>query len=212
MMSEPEEDVDAVFAITGMTCASCAAVIEKTLAKQPGVHDASVNLASERLSVRFDAREIDAAAIVKAVESAGYGAVEMAVAGTSAPGGHVTFAITGMTCASCSAVVEKTLSRMPGIAKASVNLATETASVDFDPAVVSVDDIITAVKKAGYGAIPKFEHIEKKAAPGEDAQRLAQQAHTARQRTLFIFSLLLAVPAFLVSMVPPFMTVIPMKV
>ncbi|HPL16990.1 MAG TPA: heavy metal translocating P-type ATPase [Spirochaetota bacterium] len=60
--------------------------------------------------------------------------------------------ITGMSCAACSARIEKSLKKLEGVSDASVNLALETASVTFDDAALKQDDIIAAVEKAGYGA------------------------------------------------------------
>jgi Cu+-exporting ATPase len=111
--------------------------------------------------------------------------------GTATANAHL--AITGMTCASCSAVIEKTLQRLPGVVSAVVNLALETTSVEFDPTVLGPDEIISAVKRAGYGATLKVET----AAPGEtavDSQRAAQEAYHRHQRRLFIFSLVLSAP------------------
>jgi Cu+-exporting ATPase len=72
--------------------------------------------------------------------------------------------IGGMTCAACSARVERTLRKLPGVEDASVNLATEVASVRFAPDAVRVADLIAAVHKAGYTATPRVDD----AAPGEE--------------------------------------------
>ncbi|AXH97006.1 heavy metal translocating P-type ATPase [Ornithinimicrobium avium] len=76
-------------------------------------------------------------------------------AGTSTPTSHVDLAITGMTCASCSARIERKLNKLDGV-EASVNLATEKASVSF-PSALSVADIVATVEKTGYGATPLEE-------------------------------------------------------
>ena len=70
---------------------------------------------------------------------------------TQTPPETVTFPVTGMTCASCVRRIEKALTRVDGVAEASVNLATETARVAYDPAVASPDQLKAAVEKAGYG-------------------------------------------------------------
>jgi len=217
------------FAITGMTCASCAAVIEKSVVKQPGIEAVSVNLATEKMSVRFDPTVTDEAAIGLTVKKAGYGAISLdtpapasaraasistvpvhaAPTAKSSGTGTVTLGIIGMTCSSCSTVIEKTLSKVTGVQSASVNLAAETATVVFDPTVVGLDALISAVKGAGYDAVLRVEAGTAADTAAEDPQRAAQLKHTKHQQWLFGFSLLLSVPAFLVSMVPPFMTVIP---
>lgn len=120
-----------------------------------------------------------------------------------------TLGIIGMTCSSCQAVIERTLQRTPGIGSATVNLAAETASVTYDPHTLGVDDIVSAVRNAGYDAIPRDED----AAPGEggDAQREAQQAHILGQKRLFVFSLALSLPLLLL-MIPSLMEAVPLAV
>ncbi|MDO8914819.1 MAG: copper-translocating P-type ATPase [Coriobacteriia bacterium] len=212
---------DASFAVTGMTCASCVAVVEKVVGRLPGVERATVNLATERLTARFDPAATDREAIAEAVKKAGYGAIPLDAAASAAPtdtGGptavassSVTLGLIGMTCSSCSAVIEKTLNRVPGVTSATVNLAAETASVLFDPAVVGLDALIGSVKGAGYDAVLRVETT----AAGDgavDAQRDAQLKHQKREQFLFVFSLAFAIPALLISMVPGFMTEVPAAV
>ncbi|TLM66252.1 MAG: heavy-metal-associated domain-containing protein, partial [Actinobacteria bacterium] len=87
---------EAQFALTGMHCAACATVIEKVVGKQRGVDSVAVNLAAERMTVSFEALEIDAAAIVRAVEGAGYGATELREhAPAPVTAGHVELAVGG---------------------------------------------------------------------------------------------------------------------
>jgi Cu+-exporting ATPase len=139
--------------ISGMTCASCAMRVEKALAKVPGVTRASVNLATERARVESEAF-VEPQALAAAVRKAGYEAAPSAPA-DAAPveaARATELAIGGMTCASCALRVEKALAKVPGVTRASVNLATETASVDLNDATSSPDALIAAVKKAGYDA------------------------------------------------------------
>ncbi|PRH02295.1 copper-translocating P-type ATPase [Burkholderia multivorans] len=146
--------------IDGMTCASCVSRVEKALAKVPGVTHASVNLATERATVEASA-EVSAARLVEAVEQAGYRAtlIESAPAAvTSQPIDHkaahsVELDIDGMTCASCVSRVEKALAKVPGVTHASVNLATERATVEAS-ADVSAARLVEAVEQAGYRATP----------------------------------------------------------
>ena len=203
---------DASFAVGGMTCASCVSVIEKVLSKVEGISSANVNLATEKLSVTYDPAVIDSAGIAAAVKAAGYTATELGAPSKAAvSAGHVTLGLIGMTCSSCAGVIEKTLAKVPGVSSATVNLAANTGSIDFDPNVVGIDELIQAVKKAGYDAVVKIEKV-----PGTegtvDVQAEAQAKAFKHERFLFIFSLVLALPAFLISMVPPFMTVVPLWV
>nr|WP_186124303.1 heavy metal translocating P-type ATPase [Burkholderia gladioli] len=145
--------------IAGMTCASCSNRVEKALAQVPGVSRASVNLATERASVSADA-SVSAAQLIAAVEKAGYRAtplsagasdIERAPAPAAPARQPIELEIGGMTCASCSGRVEKALAQVPGVSRASVNLATERASVSAEAA-VSVAQLVAAVEKAGYRA------------------------------------------------------------
>ena len=126
--------------ITGMTCASCAGRVEKALAAVPGVTAATVNLATETAAVAV-APGLAATALVAAVQRAGYGVGSQ---------GH-TLAIGEMTCASCVTRVEKALLKVPGVLSASVNLATEQATVLALPT-VPLASLVAAVERAGYPA------------------------------------------------------------
>jgi len=120
----------------------------------------------------------------------------------------ITLGIIGMTCASCQAVIEKTLARMDGVVSATVNLAAETASVEYDPARLGPDDLVTAVRDAGYDAVARLETGGGESA--RDAQREAQQAHIAHEVRLLVLSVALSIP-LLVMMFQPFMDGIPTR-
>jgi len=203
-----------VFAVAGMTCAACVAVIEKTVSKLPGVASVNVNLATERMTTRFDPTVITEEELVAAVEVAGYEASPLTA--SDSPGvapteaATVSLGIIGMTCASCSAIVERVLSRLEGVSAAGVNLATETAVVTFDPAKVGIDDLMAAVRQAGYEAVARPAAVAAGAAP--DAQAVAQARRLRHERHMFLFSLALSLPALLIAMVPPFMHAVPMAV
>ncbi|WP_067851188.1 heavy metal translocating P-type ATPase [Alicyclobacillus mali (ex Roth et al. 2021)] len=127
--------------IEGMTCAACAARIEKNLAKLPGVRQVNVNLASERARVMLTP-DTPWTEVVDKIEKTGY----------SVPLREVDLRITGMTCAACAARIEKVVGRLDAVKEVSVNLASERARVAYVPGVIDVEDIIRAVEKAGYGA------------------------------------------------------------
>ncbi len=175
--------------ITGMTCASCVRRVEKALAKVEGVATADVNLATERAKVRYDPSVVRLDQLKTAVERAGYGVRELpasatpstAVAAsntapTPATAGEVTLPIEGMTCASCVRRVERALTKVPGVSVASVNLATEKASVAYDPALVDVDQLGAAVAKAGYkvGAQPVPSSPQPAPAPARSRTEAAE--------------------------------------
>ncbi len=138
-IEEKSSLIDMTFKVEGMTCASCAGRVEKALKSVPGVDSASINLATEKASVRA-APEVGAAALYAAVEKAGY----------EVPSDTVSLSISGMTCASCVGRVERALNKVPGVTGVSVNLATERAQVTAVG--VPTDRLIAAVAKAGYEA------------------------------------------------------------
>jgi P-type Cu+ transporter len=129
------------FQITGMTCAACAARIEKGLSRMDGVTQANVNLALERATVAYDPAKVTTEALESKVEALGYGIARQLV----------ELDIGGMTCAACAARIEKGLVRMPGVTKANVNLALETAHVEWGGE-LSAEDLIRKVTQLGYTA------------------------------------------------------------
>ncbi len=111
------------------------------------------------------------------------------------PGTHeaerVELAIIGMTCANCSRAVERALTRrVPGVLDASVNLAADSATVRFDPAVASVDAMLRAIADAGYRAVP----------PGDDAEQQARASEAARVRREFAVGAALSLPLLVLAM------------
>jgi Cu+-exporting ATPase len=184
-------DTQIIFPITGMTCASCSRRVEKALAKVPGVTEASVNLASEQASVAYDPAQVQPQALLAAVEQAGYGVISE----------QVELPITGMTCASCSRRVEKALARVPGVIEASVNLASERASVALVPGAASMADLRRAVEGAGYGVI---EPAEGQAESGQDVEAAARGQELADRRRKLTVAALLSIPLFLLSMARDF--------
>jgi len=133
-----------MLSIRGMTCAACAQRIEKAVRKLPGVQQASINLASEKLFVEYDGDAISLDAVKEAVVKAGYEVVERAESQA------VTIPIGGMTCAACAQRVEKALKKTEGVESASVNFATEKAVVQYRPGEVRLSALREAIAKAGY--------------------------------------------------------------
>lgn len=125
--------------IKGMTCASCVAHVEEALSEVEGISKANVNLATEKATVELSSL-LDIGKIKFAVEDAGYGVgVE-----------KVTYAVSGMTCATCVGNVEGALRPVPGVISANVNLASEKATVEFVPGITDFSQMKAAVKDAGY--------------------------------------------------------------
>ena len=105
------------------------------------------------------------------------------------------FTVTGMSCAACSANVEKAVSRLDGVETAQVNLLTKRMAVSYNPDTVNADTIIQAIEKRGYGAFPLSE--ENTAKP---SVRQADSEITDTEKKQFIFSLFFLIPLMYISM------------
>lgn len=172
--------------ITGMTCAACANRIEKGLNKMEGVENASVNFAMERAAVKYNPEEVEPSDLQKRIRDLGY---DIQLEKTE-------FDITGMTCAACSARIEKVLNKQDGIQYATVNLALEKATIEYAPGTITTDQIIKKVDSIGYGATVKNDENQE-----EQTDHKLQEIQ--KQKRKFIWSLLLSLP-LLWSMVSHF--------
>ena len=174
------QDVSSIaFPIEGMTCASCVGRVERALRAVPGVDTVSVNLATERARITTKGT-VHPAALVGAVERVGY-----VVRSDS-----MELAIQGMTCASCVGRVERALTAVPGVSAATVNLATERATVR---GFASTEALIGAVAKAGYTAAPI-------GAPEGKETEDKKEAELQGLKRDFTIALVLTLPVFLLEM------------
>jgi Cu+-exporting ATPase len=172
--------------ITGMTCANCAANIERVVKKLDGVAEANVNFAAESAAVAFDPRQLKLQDVVEKINKSGFGV-------TTA---KVEMPVTGMTCANCAANIERTLNKkVPGVVKAAVNFASERALVEYIPGALDMEDIVRAIEKAGYGAIPPEEGSD-----AEDVEQRARASEIKDQTRKFAVGVLFALPLFVFSM------------
>jgi len=185
--------------ITGMTCASCVARNEKALRKVEGVDDASVNFATEKATIAFDPEVVSADELVHAVEAAGYGVVTA----------QETLPILGMTCASCVSRVERALRKPPGVLKADVNLATEKATVTYIPGQASRDDLVAAVKAAGYDVIEEPGAGADATASAVDAGEAARAAAYRALKIKVVAGFALSIVIFAGTMQPDWFPFLP---
>src|SRR6056297_165640 len=144
--SQASGQIQETFTIKGMHCAACSARVEKAISGLTGVNQADVNLATEKMRVEWDPEKVAQETILSKVRDAGY---EAEVPKSQSV---VDLAIKGMTCAACSARVEKALNAALGVFEARVNLATERAHIRFDPLQTNVRALEEAVVKSGYEA------------------------------------------------------------
>ncbi|MBJ7960495.1 MULTISPECIES: heavy metal translocating P-type ATPase [Bacillus] len=170
------EQKEANLQISGMTCAACANRIEKGLKKVEGVHDANVNFALEKTKIMYDPAKTNPQYFKEKVESLGYGIVS----------DKAEFTVSGMTCAACANRVEKRLNKLDGVNKATVNFALESATVDFNPDEISVNEMKSAITKLGYKLEVKSDEQD-----GSTDHRLQE---IERQKKKFIISFILSFP------------------
>ncbi|MFP4213994.1 MAG: heavy metal translocating P-type ATPase, partial [Desulfohalobiaceae bacterium] len=186
----PMQEKKQTFRILGMHCASCSSRVEREVSALQGVTSASVNLATEKMQVSWDSGVLDTEQILRKVQEAGYKAE------LPQEKARIDLAIQGMTCAACSARVQKALENLPGVLEAEVNLATEKARAVIDPAQTEVQQLIHAVQKAGYQASPLAREEEQ---PGLEQEK-DMQTRLKSLRNRLLFSLLLVIPLMLISM------------
>ncbi len=180
-------ETKSILPVSGMTCTNCAQNIERTLKKIDGVAEVSVNFAAENASLAFDPKKINISDIVKKIKDIGY----------DVPTAREDFAVTGMTCANCAMNIERTLSRkVPGVISASVNFASERASVDYVPSMVDIKYIFNAIEKAGFGAVAS----EEDGLDETDAEQTARKAEIRNQTIKFFVGVMFTLPLFILSM------------
>ncbi len=171
--------------ITGMSCASCAAKVEKALQHQEGVINANVNIAVEKATISYNPNEVKKEQLESTIKDLGFG-----VLAETKDTQKLTLLIDGMSCASCSAKVEKHLNEQEGILKASVNLATSKATIEYNPKTVKSSDIIQSVIKLGYGA-KKEDNVNL------DEEKEHREKAIKRLKTELIVSILVSSPLLL---------------
>jgi Cu+-exporting ATPase len=135
-----EKDNHITLPIEGMTRASCVSHVEKALQGVPGVSGVSVNLGTGKASLEYSSGDTPVDQLRQAVADAGY-----KVATTK-----TTLNISGMTCAACVFHVENALKGVSGVVEATVNLATEKATVEYTAGTVDNEGFRQAITKAGY--------------------------------------------------------------
>ena len=172
--------------IEGMTCAACAKTIERVSKKLPGVEEASVNFATEKLNIKYDESKIKLLDIQSAIEKAGYKVLVQTT--------NKTLKIEGMTCAACAKNIEKISKKLPGVIEANVNFATEKLTISFEPSLVRTADIKKAIEKAGYKALEDESNVDM------DKEKKEKEIKALWNR--FLLSALFGVPLLLIAMIP----------
>ena len=178
-----ENEKSLTFGIKEMSCASCVGRVEKALSAVSGVSQAHVNLASETATITVDAT-FDTQSIITALDTAGYPAELKAY----------RFSVENMSCASCVGRVERSLSAIPGVVSATVNLAKEEAAVRVLGAAVSPADIAATASAAGYPATLVTD-------PGAtDATNDRKVEEAAHLRRMTLVAAVFTLPVFILEM------------
>ena len=176
------------YAVTGMTCAACSSAVKKAVAKLDGVESGDINLATEKLNITFDEGRLSFDDIKKAVEDAGYGLRD------DTPPKTAELLVEGMTCAACSAAVERVTKKLDGVLSASVNLTTNKGVFEYNPSKVKLSEIKAAIEKVGY--TPR--DVESGEVRDLEKERLEREARIMRTR--LIAAVIFAVPILYLAM------------
>ncbi|RJR17599.1 MAG: heavy metal translocating P-type ATPase [Nitrospiraceae bacterium] len=171
--------------VTGMTCASCSSRVQNTLSELKGVENASVNLAAGQATLFYNPSETSVHEFIKTIKDLGYG-VSVST---------IIIPIKGMTCASCVKRVQDALTSVNGVFSASVNLATEKATVEYSAVQAGIRDFKKAVRDAGYDVV----EVQPGEDPVEKEKREREEAYS-KLRTKLIIGIVLTVPIFVLML------------
>lgn len=181
--------------VIGMSCANCAANLERVLKKQDGVNSCSVNFAAERAGIEYDNEITDIKQIVGAVRETGF----------DVPLVESVFGISGMSCANCAANIERILNtKTDGIISATVNFATERLNIKYVLGAADEDIIRKTVENAGFSLFEIKETANDAGSEVEDPEKMARLRETADQKRKFLVGAVFTVPLFVLSMANDF--------
>ncbi len=177
-----EEKKRIVLDIGGMSCVTCAQTIEKRLPKLKGIIYVTINFAAEKAIIDYDSNLVDQKAIEEAIVGVGYKVIHQ----------NVTLKITGMTCATCAQTIEKVLNIKEGIYRVTVNLALETANIEYNPAQISLEGIKKVIRVVGYDVIEPEGGVE-------DAEQKERDREIRSLKYKLAFSAAVTIPVVIYS-------------
>ncbi|KAJ1030862.1 hypothetical protein NDA18_002091 [Ustilago nuda] len=208
--------VTATFQIRGMTCGACVETIERIIRSQPGIESISVALLAEKAIVTFDDSIWSPEMVVEEIEDTGFDATLLDIIKTEPPNdgliskqafAHATssspqldtvqLSVYGMTCASCSSTIEREVAKIDGVKSIAVSLSTEKARIDYDSSKLGIRHLVEHIEDLGFDAVLTDNRNSTQLAS------LGRIKEIAEWRSAFLFSLSMAVPLFLLSMVLP---------
>lgn len=139
-----------ILAVEGMSCAACVRRVEQGLAALGGVHGATVNLATEKVSIEYDPQLVALGSIESKIRDLGYKVIASG-AEAELSNAHITVSVGGINCAACVRRVESALGSVPGVTDVSVNLATSRATLRFGRETPpAVPELKKTIEDAGY--------------------------------------------------------------
>eukprot|EP00123_Amoebidium_parasiticum_P010202 comp19952_c0_seq1/m.24292 comp19952_c0_seq1/g.24292 ORF comp19952_c0_seq1/g.24292 comp19952_c0_seq1/m.24292 type:complete len:1066 (-) comp19952_c0_seq1:692-3889(-) len=193
-------ETTAMYMVGGMTCASCVGNVERGVKAITGVNDVTVNLMTEKAVVRYDPAIVNSDAIREVIEDMGYDCAEDL---STQPIGQgdletVELLVTGMTCASCVASLEKLIGGLEGVEEVAVNLMTETARIRYHPSKIGIRDLCEAIDDAGYGVSIKANNGGQ-----SDELKKSKEREIRAWKMRLVWGLILTVPVTLIAMVFP---------
>ncbi len=175
--------------VLGMTCANCVKSVERNAKKIENINDASVNFASEKLTVDYDPAISKPQAVlhdlIERVSKAGY----------QVPTATLDLPLLGMTCANCAKSIQRALNKVEGVVEATVNYASEKATVTYVAGLVTRGELVAAVRKAGYDVVEATTDESE-----EDAEAAARAAELRHEWQRLIVGVIFSLPLFLLSM------------
>ncbi|MGL4990218.1 MAG: heavy metal translocating P-type ATPase [Sarcina sp.] len=169
--------------ITGMTCAACAASIERVVGKIDGVESATVNLVGEELTLKYDKDKVDIEKVKQKIEKIGFGVKSNEI--------KETYKVEGMSCAACAASIERVLKKMDGVENGVVNFTAETVNFAYDVDKVRISDIKAKLSKLGFTLVD-IEEVENK--------KDDKKSEVSFTRNRLILTAIFAIPVFIISM------------
>jgi len=181
-----------IMPVTGLTCTNCASTIEEKVRKLPGVIDANVDFASEKLSVKFDPTQLAENDIVSIVSKIGYGVAT----------GKIDLPVTGLQDNNDALSLEKILIKQNGVLKAIVGYGTERAMLEYIPGVTSIAELAAVIRKAGFDIVQASDAEEI-----EDVEAAVRASELKKQKNLLITGLTFTIPLIMYSMARDFRVV-----
>jgi len=181
-----------VLPVTGMTCTNCARAINQNVGKLPGVKEANIDFASEKLAVEFDSSQITERDIISCIQHIGYG---VAIGKTDLP-------ITGLQDQTDANTLEKILAKQNGVLAVNVSFGSEHATLEYIPGITSIAELAVIIRKAGFDLVQSDQVQEI-----EDVETQIRAQELNKQKNLLIIGLIVTVPLIIFSMMRDFRVV-----